>query len=157
MKDNRSKSNNKLNTRSNADRRANKTNTHEYNYELGQDDYDYEFGQENESRYDYEFGQEANAAAKDSPLARGANVAGAFSSPDTGATETSANRAYDEEYSLGQPDNASLQREVNARGLKKKYQENLRQNYNVEFSDDELIDDNCEDCGNCENCSECQK
>lgn len=178
MKDNELNTNNKLNTpyRTNAEyakKRANKTNTNEYDYEFGQENesrYDYEFGQENESRYDnefgqdnesrydYEFGEEANISAKDSPLARGANISNAFSYPAAGAAETASDQGnygrYAEEYALGQPDNASLQRQVNANGLKKKYQENLRQNYNVEFSDDELIEDNC-DC--CENCSKCQK
>jgi len=151
MKENKSGTNNKLNNpyRTNveyAKKRADKTNTGEYNFEFGQDD--------TKSRYDYEFGDQANISAQDSPLARGANIANAFSYPTAGAMETpdDQNNRYNEEYGLGQADNVSLEREVNARGLKKKYQENLRQNYNVEFSDDELIDDNCDDCNHCSRC-----
>lgn len=59
--------------------------------------------------------------AKDSPLARGANIANAFSYP--GALQ-------DEEFS---------QDENIANKLKRKYQDNLRQNFNVEFSEDEEI------------------
>ncbi len=134
------RTNNKLNTpnRTNAEfakRRANKTNDREYNYE---------FGQDRKSRYDYEFGNEANTDAKDSPLARGANIANAFSNPTAASADTASRGGnygrYNEEYGRGQE---------NAEGLKRKYQENLRQNYNVEFSDDELVDDNCDNCKNC--------
>lgn len=59
--------------------------------------------------------------AKDSPLARGENIANAFTYPGA---------PYDEEFS---------QEENIANKLKRKYQENLRQNYNVEFSEDEEI------------------
>lgn len=116
MKD---KTHNKLNTpyRTNveyAKKRTNNRNNHQSGYE---------------SRYDYEFGNEVNNSAKDSPLARGANIADAFSYP--GAPN-------DEEF--------ASENEVTARKLKQKYQENLRQNYNIEFSDDEEICDNCQHC-----------
>lgn len=136
---------NKLNTpyRTNAEyarKKANETNSDEYDYEFGQD--------RANSLYDYEFANEQDVSAKDSPLARGANIANAFSQPTAASAETASKigsfARHNEEYAMEQPDNAALQRQVNARGLKKKYQENLRQNYNVEFSDDELIDDDCD-------------
>ena len=151
MRDKNLRTQNKLNTpyRTNSEyakKHADKINSHEYSYEFGKDD----------SRYDYEFGNSVNLTAKDSPLARGANIADAFSYPSAGSAQTDAYRGdygkYNEEYTLDQSDNSALQNEVNANGLKKKYQENLKQNYNVEFSDDELIDDNCDDCDNCPRC-----
>lgn len=73
------------------------------------------------SQYEYEFGNEIKNNAKDSPLARGANIANAFSYPG----------APDVEF--GQ-DN-----DIRESKLKRKYQEKLRQNFNVEFSDNEEI------------------
>ncbi|HEY8364226.1 MAG TPA: hypothetical protein VIK84_01530 [Haloplasmataceae bacterium] len=63
------------------------------------------------SRYDYEFGNEVNNSAKDTPLARGANIANAFS------------------YSTPLD-------EVTPQRLKSKFQDDLRQNYNVEIADE---------------------
>ncbi len=101
--------------------------------------------------YDYEFGNDVNA--KDSALARGANIANAFSYPAAPAIDTANSqgsfRKYNEEYAIGNTDNVSYEREVTPKKLKRKYQDNLRQNYNVEFSDDELISDNCDNCDNC--------
>jgi len=117
MKD---KTNNKLNTplRSNveyAKKKSKKVNNQNFDFN---------------TRYDYEFGNEVRKNSKDSPLARGANIADAFSYP--GSPNIDAEFARDNE--------------ISSKKLKKKYQENLRQNYNVEFSDDEEIDDNCPDC-----------
>lgn len=107
------------------------------------------------SRYEYEFGNESNISEKDSALARGANISDAFSYPLAGATETTLNTPdysnYNEEYAKDNLANTELR---NAREMKKRFQKNLRQNYNVEFSDDELIDEECNE--NCENCPRCR-
>lgn len=151
MRDN-DKTTNKLNTpyRTNDDyakKKANKVNDWEYDYEFGT-------GASNlgntTSRYDYEFGNEANISAKDSPLARGANIADAFSYPASPDTNEGNFGRYNEEYARGNPQNTELNKKENARDMKRRFQDNLRQNYNVEFSEDELIDDECDE--NCDNC-----
>ena len=152
---------NKLNTPYNNNvenkKKASKVNTKEYDYEFGS-----EYGRSREestrslnnnvnNRYEYEFGNEANVSDKDSPLARGANIANAFSQPNAPSADQASQRGnygrYKEEYAKEQEGNTELNRYSR---LKRKFQDDLRQNYNVEFSDDELIDDCC--CGDCDNC-----
>jgi hypothetical protein len=160
---------NKLNTPYNNNveekKKASKINTNEHNYEFGSE---YGASQEKNSRllgesarnatnrYQYEFGNEASISAKDSPLARGANIANAFSQVNAASTDSASRSGYfgryNEEYTTESPQNTEISQKNRTSHLKQKFQNNLRQNYNVEFSEDELINDCDQDCENCTRC-----
>lgn len=160
---------NKLNTPYNnnveSKKKASKVNANDYNYEFSSE---YGANQERSSRllgnsvrnatnrYQYEFGNEPTNSAKDSPLARGANIADAFSQANAASADIASTKGlygrYNEEYTTDNYMNTEVGQKNRTARMKQKFQDNLRQNYNVEFSDDELINDCDHDCKNCARC-----
>jgi hypothetical protein len=152
--------------------KPNKVNYNGYNYEIasessltrartsnGPDNRLKSAKQINNSRYQYEFGHEYypktaktaranNANAKDSALARGANIAGAFTNPLPSNDASSMKSPYMEEFAdpLGQDFHPNVKPTMpNQAKTKKSFQDTLKQNYNVEFAKEDLV---CDNCGN---------